>query len=57
WLARRLETAAPGLGARLHHGLREVLSGRADALVTVVDEVLGQAGGRLWVGYRRTGTP
>ncbi|MBY8341242.1 nucleotidyltransferase domain-containing protein [Streptomyces spinosirectus] len=57
WLARRLETTAPGLSARLHHGLREVLGGTVEPLVAVVDEVLGQAGGRLWVGYERAGTP
>ncbi|MEU4984340.1 nucleotidyltransferase domain-containing protein [Streptomyces sp. NPDC021969] len=57
WLARRLETTAPGLSTRLHHGLREVLEGRAEPLVTVVDEVLGQVGGRLWVGYKRPGAP
>ncbi|MFG2158190.1 nucleotidyltransferase domain-containing protein [Streptomyces olivaceus] len=57
WLARRLETAVPGLSARLHHGLQEVLSGRVEPLVAVVDEVLGQVGGRLWVGYKRAGTP
>ncbi|MDO0926526.1 nucleotidyltransferase domain-containing protein [Streptomyces sp. TG1A-8] len=56
WLARRLESAAPGLSTRLHHGLHEVLSGRAEALVTVVEEVLEQAGGRLWVGYKRAGS-
>ncbi|WP_167468046.1 nucleotidyltransferase domain-containing protein [Streptomyces coelicoflavus] len=57
WLARRLETTAPGLSTRLHHGLREALDGRADPLVTVVDEVLERVGGRLWVGYKRPGTP
>ncbi|MFD8263705.1 nucleotidyltransferase domain-containing protein [Streptomyces griseoluteus] len=57
WLARRLETVAPGLNTRLHHGLQEVLSGTAEPLVTVVDEVLSQAGGRLWVGYERAGFP
>ncbi|MEV7220269.1 nucleotidyltransferase domain-containing protein [Streptomyces sp. NPDC093681] len=57
WLARRLETTAPELNTRLHHGLREVLDGRAEPLVTVVDEVLARAGGRLWVGYKRAGTP
>ncbi|MET7813031.1 nucleotidyltransferase domain-containing protein [Streptomyces sp. NPDC005395] len=57
WLARRLETTAPELNARLHHGLREVLDGRAEPLVTVVDEVLARVGGRLWVGYKRAGTP
>ncbi len=57
WLARRLETTAPELNARFHHGLREVLDGRAERLVTVVDEVLARAGGRLWVGYKRAGTP
>ncbi|MFC7880785.1 nucleotidyltransferase domain-containing protein [Streptomyces sp. NPDC057376] len=56
WLARRLETTAPGLSTRLHHGLQEVLSGRAEPLVTTVDEVLGQVGGRMWVGYKRAGT-
>ncbi|MFD8428252.1 nucleotidyltransferase domain-containing protein [Streptomyces coelicoflavus] len=57
WLARRLETTEPGLSTRLHHGLREVLDGRVEPLVTVVDEVLERAGGRLWVGYKRAGTP
>lgn len=57
WLARRLETTAPGLSMRLHHGLREVLEERIEPLVTVVDEVVGQVGGRLWVGYKRGGTP
>jgi hypothetical protein len=27
WLARRLQTTAPGLGTRLHHAVREVLGG------------------------------
>ncbi|MEV8126882.1 nucleotidyltransferase domain-containing protein [Streptomyces sp. NPDC085944] len=57
WLARRLETTAPDVNARLHHGLREVLDGRAEPLATVVDEVLARVGGRLWVGYKRAGTP
>ncbi|MFF5485228.1 nucleotidyltransferase domain-containing protein [Streptomyces virginiae] len=57
WLARRLETAAPGLSTRLHLGLREVLDGRIEPLVAVVDEVVAQVGGRLWVGYKRGGTP
>ncbi|MEU9400503.1 nucleotidyltransferase domain-containing protein [Streptomyces sp. NPDC048242] len=56
WLARRLEVAAPGLGDRLRRGVREVLDGRDELLVSVVDEVLGEAGGRLWAGYRRGGT-
>ncbi|MFJ2496025.1 nucleotidyltransferase domain-containing protein [Streptomyces sp. NPDC093108] len=57
WLARRLETTAPGLSMRLHDSLREVLEGRIESLVAAVDEVLEQAGGRLWVGYKRGGTP
>ncbi|MEV6763866.1 nucleotidyltransferase domain-containing protein [Streptomyces sp. NPDC051105] len=55
WLARRLESAAPRLGMDLHHALREVLEGRDDSLVGVVDEVLGHVGGRLWEGYKRGG--
>lgn len=55
WLARRLESTAPGLGMRLRHALREVLEGRDDPLVGVVDEVLEQVGGRLWDGYQRRG--
>uniref|UniRef100_UPI002931B42B hypothetical protein n=1 Tax=Clavibacter michiganensis TaxID=28447 RepID=UPI002931B42B len=55
WLAHRLETNLPGLSTRLHHGLREGLDGRAEPVVTVVDEVLGQVGDRLWVGYKRAG--
>lgn len=57
WLARRLETTAPGLSTRLHHGLQEVLDGRVETLVAVVDEVLGRTGGRLWFGYKRVGAP
>ncbi|MFE4797658.1 nucleotidyltransferase domain-containing protein [Streptomyces sp. NPDC056708] len=57
WLARRLEITAPGLSMRLHDGLREVLAGRIESLVAVVDEVLDQVGGRFWVGYKRGGTP
>jgi hypothetical protein len=57
WLARRLDAAAPGLSTRLHNGLQQALDGRTSPLVTVVDEVLNQSGGRLWVGYRRSGTP
>jgi hypothetical protein len=56
WLARRLEVTVPGLDARVHDAVREALDGRCEALVNVVDEVLAQAGGRLWVGYRRSGT-
>ncbi|MFD9193033.1 nucleotidyltransferase domain-containing protein [Streptomyces phaeochromogenes] len=55
WLARRLDTTAPGLSTRLHQTVREVLEGQVEPLIGVVDEVLGQAGGRLWVGYRRGG--
>ncbi|KIF75133.1 nucleotidyltransferase [Streptomyces sp. 150FB] len=57
WLARRLETTSPGLSMHLHDGLAEVLAGRTEPLAAVVDEVLGQVGGRLWVGYKRGGTP
>ncbi|GAA3025808.1 hypothetical protein GCM10010448_04590 [Streptomyces glomeratus] len=57
WLARLLETTAPGLSARLHHGVQEVLDGRVETLVAVADEVLGQTGGRLWFGYKRVGAP
>ncbi|KOG17501.1 nucleotidyltransferase [Streptomyces viridochromogenes] len=55
WLARRLESTAPGLSMRLHHAVREVLDGQIEPLLDVVDEVLGQAGGRLWDGYKRGG--
>ncbi|MDO0935160.1 nucleotidyltransferase domain-containing protein [Streptomyces sp. DG2A-72] len=55
WLARRLESTAPGLSMRLHHALHQVLEGRDDSLVGVVDEVLEQVGGRLWDGYKRGG--
>ncbi len=57
WLARRLEATAPGLSTRLHHGLQEVLAGRIEPLTAVVDDVLGQVGGRLWAGYERAGAP
>jgi hypothetical protein len=57
WLARLLDTAAPGLNARLHNGVQQALEGRPEHLVGVVDSVLEQGGGRLWAGYRRSGTP
>jgi hypothetical protein len=57
WLARRLDATAPGMSTRLHNGVQQALAGRTTPLVAVVDEVLEQAGGRLWVGYRRSGTP
>jgi hypothetical protein len=56
WLARRLDATAPGLCTRLHNGVQEALAGRPSYLVAAVDEVLAQAGGRLWAGYRRSGT-
>ncbi|WP_093716046.1 nucleotidyltransferase domain-containing protein [Actinacidiphila alni] len=57
WLARRLDEVAPGLAVRLHGAVRQALDGRTEPLVAVVDEVLDQAGGRLWAGYRRSGKP
>ncbi|MFD7614453.1 nucleotidyltransferase domain-containing protein [Streptomyces sp. NPDC059828] len=57
WLARRLEHAAPGLTKRLHDGARLALEGQTEQLIGVVDEVLERAGGRLWEGYKRGGTP
>ncbi|MGX1909301.1 nucleotidyltransferase domain-containing protein [Streptomyces phaeochromogenes] len=57
WLARRLDDTAPGLNARLHHAVREALNGQTKALAGVVEDVLAPAGGRLWIGYRRSGTP
>ncbi|WP_329367645.1 nucleotidyltransferase domain-containing protein [Streptomyces sp. NBC_00669] len=57
WLARLLDTAVPGLNTQLHNGVRLALEGQAENLVGVVDQVLEQAGGRLWAGYRRSGTP
>lgn len=57
WLARRLEITAPGLNARLQHAVHGALEGQSEALVGVVEDVLARAGGRVWVGYRRSGTP
>lgn len=57
WLARRLDETAPGLSTRLHNTVRQALEGRTAPLAAAVDEVLDQAGGRLWAGYRRSGTP
>ncbi|MGW2719785.1 nucleotidyltransferase domain-containing protein [Streptomyces sp. NPDC001492] len=57
WLARRLDDTAPGLNARLHHAVREALNGQTEALAGVVEDVLASAGGRLWIGCRRSGTP
>jgi hypothetical protein len=53
---RRLDATAPGLSKRLYDGVHQALEGRVEMLIEVVDEVLLQAGGRLWVGYRRSGT-
>ncbi|MEH0424513.1 nucleotidyltransferase domain-containing protein [Streptomyces sp. B21-083] len=55
WMARRLELTAPGLSMRLHNAVQAVLAGQVGSLVDVVDEVLGQVGGRLWDGYKRGG--
>ena len=44
----------PGETAR-ESAVREVLDGQIEPLLDVVDEVLGQAGGRLWDGYKRGG--
>ncbi|MET9218672.1 nucleotidyltransferase domain-containing protein [Streptomyces sp. NPDC003300] len=57
WLARRLDTAAPGLTARLHTGVQQALDGRTARLIAIADEALNQAGGRLWAGYHRSGKP
>lgn len=40
----------------MHDAAREALDGGSEALVDVVDEVLVQIGGRLWAGFRRSGT-
>ncbi|MFJ6568813.1 hypothetical protein ACIQNU_15435 [Streptomyces sp. NPDC091292] len=56
WLARRLDSTAPGLGTRLHHALHEELEDRVEPLTDVVEEVLDQAGRRLWEGYKRGAT-
>jgi hypothetical protein len=55
WLARRLDATAPGLSTGLHNGVQQALAGHTSPLVATVDEVLARAGGRLWVGYRRSG--
>lgn len=57
WLARRLDGVAPGLGARLHTGVQQALDGRTAPLVAAVDDILNLAGGRLWIGYHRSGMP
>ncbi|MEU9396433.1 nucleotidyltransferase domain-containing protein [Streptomyces sp. NPDC048324] len=56
WLARRLEITVPELNVRMRNAVREALDGQCEALVDVVDDVLARAGGRLWAGYRRSGT-
>ncbi|GHB26577.1 hypothetical protein [Streptomyces chryseus] len=43
--------------ARLRLGLREVLDGRIEPLVAVVDEVVAQVGGRLWAATSAVETP
>ncbi|MBV9022317.1 MAG: nucleotidyltransferase domain-containing protein [Streptomycetaceae bacterium] len=57
WLARELDQQAPGLAHRLDAAVRQALVGFSGALVGLAEEVLTQAGGRLWAGYRRDGTP
>jgi hypothetical protein len=57
WLARRLDATAPELSARLHNAVRQALHDQIAPLVTTIDEVLDQAGGRLWAGYHRSGAP
>ncbi|MDX3854493.1 nucleotidyltransferase domain-containing protein [Streptomyces sp. AK02-01A] len=55
WLSRRLAEARPGLPDRLNAAVRAALDGRTEALVSLVEELLAPAGGRLWEGYRRKG--
>jgi len=60
WLVRELEAYDTAAGSayarRLHAGLVAGVRGEVDALVTVAEEVLDRAGGRLWVGYRAGAT-
>ncbi|MEU3183355.1 nucleotidyltransferase domain-containing protein [Streptomyces sp. NPDC006923] len=55
WLSRRLAEARPGLPERLNTAVREALDGRTGALISLVEEVLAPAGGRLWEGHHRKG--
>lgn len=57
WLGRRLDDCVPGLARSLNDSVQQALVGHTRPLVVLVDEVLNQAGGRLWGGYRRSGTP
>jgi hypothetical protein len=47
WLLRELRAAEPALAAELLAAIDS-----PDRLIAAADQVLGQAGGRLWAGYR-----
>lgn len=47
WLLRELRAAEPALAAELLAAMDS-----PDRLIAAADQVLGQAGGRLWTGYR-----
>ncbi|MFG2716893.1 nucleotidyltransferase domain-containing protein [Streptomyces sp. NPDC048416] len=55
WLARRLEASRLGFVERLDAGVRVALAGDTRTLVSLVDEVMAPAGGRLWEGHRQNG--
>ena len=57
WLVREVEAMDAARGttyaARLRDGLHGAMSGEADVLVALADEVLNRVGGRLWAGFRQ----
>jgi predicted nucleotidyltransferase len=57
WLTRELEALDAARGTQyakdLHSALRAAISGETTLLVTVAEDVLALAGGRLWAGFEQ----
>jgi hypothetical protein len=53
WLSRELADAEPALLTRLVQAHADAVAGRGTSLITVSEEILGRAGGRLADGYHQ----
>ncbi|MEU5002098.1 nucleotidyltransferase domain-containing protein [Streptomyces sp. NPDC021622] len=55
WLGRRLDEHAPGVSRQLDACVQQALRGEVQPLIALAEELLIEAGGPLWAGYRRGG--